>query len=429
LEYQVDLCETILSNENDPHAHRWLLDTDLVLSRVRDIKQRLALRHSWSVPAKGEPVTMPVVNRDTYPQAGHRVNMTPVTTLKSPSFRRQHPHIFNEELIEAKTRASMEDEWRRDLVDERIIEIFHLEGVYVIDESLILDNHLRVIANASDAYTDAEIDRALEAVQRDEEARTLPHIVKPTIVAKRRAAHHYSRYLMEMLPMACIAGRAFDSSGALYLVHRVPPPSQDVVFRSFRLLGISLERLVVQEFGQPMFFEHLLIAQGLTEHGKYMSPLSVIAAEQMAKKTFDIATTMPGRRYDKVFVRRMPGCQPGGALLNEAEVAARLSSRGFYVTEAGSLTLEQQIMTFRGARTVVGVSGAGMTNIAFCERGTNVTVLCPAMSPEVFFWFIATHKGLGYSEIRGAQPSYDTPNSQEGGFVLSERDIQYLESL
>jgi hypothetical protein len=51
------------------------------------------------------------------------------------------------------------------------------------------------------------------------------------------------------------------------------------------------------------------------------------------------------------------------------------------------------------------------------------------MSPEVFFWFIATHKGLGYSEIRGAQPSYDTPNSQEGGFVLSERDIQYLESL
>ena len=140
-----------------------------------------------------------------------------------------------------------------------------------------------MIANASDAYTDEEIDRALEVVQREEEARILPHFGEPTIVSKRRAAHNYGHYLMEMLPMAVLARRAFNSSDARYLVHRVPPPSQDVVFRSFRLLGISLDRLLVQDFGQPMFFERLFIVRGLTEHGKYMSPLSAVAVEEMAK--------------------------------------------------------------------------------------------------------------------------------------------------
>ena len=87
---------------------------------------------------------MPVVNRSTHPQAGQRVNVTPAATLKSPPFRRQYPHILNKELIEANTRAWMEGLWR--FIDERAVEIFQLERVYVVDECLILDNQLRVIA-------------------------------------------------------------------------------------------------------------------------------------------------------------------------------------------------------------------------------------------------------------------------------------------
>jgi capsular polysaccharide biosynthesis protein len=323
----------------------------------------------------------------------------------------------------------MEAMWRRDFIGERTVEIFQLQRVYVVDECLILDDQLRVIANASDEYTDDEINRAIAAIQRGEESRTLPHHGTPTIVAKRRAAHNYGHFLMEMLPMAIIASRLIASTEAVYLVHRVPPASQDVIFRSFRLMGVSLERLLVQGFGEPMFFEQLIIVRGLTEHGKYMSPLSVVAVDEMAKKVFDIATTMPGRRYDKVFVRRVPGWKRGRALLNEDEVATRLGARGYYVTEPGSLTLEQQIMTFRGARQVVGVCGAAMTNIAFCTRGASATLLFPAMFPDVFFWFIATHKGVAYSEIRGAQQTYDGPASWESGFTISEQDIRYLETL
>ena len=369
------------------------------------------------------------IDRELYPQAGQVVRAEPSGKVRSPSFRRVYPRVRNKELIQPDTLAWMEAEWRKDFFDERAIEVFYLQRVYVIDECLILDQELRVIENASDEYTDEEIARAIEAVQRGERARTLPHYGEPTIVAKRRAAHNYGHYLMEMLPMAVIASRLFNSKDAFYLVHRVPPPSQDVVFRSFRLLNVSLDRLLVQGFGEPMFFEHLLVVRGLTEHGKYMSPLATLAVEKMAGRHFDIATTMPGRSHEKVFVRRVPGWQRGRALLNEDEVAARLEARGYYVTEPGSQTLEQQIMTFRSAQRIVGVCGAAMTNIAFAQRGAQAILLFPAMFPDVFFWFIATHKGLAYSEIRGAQPVPDGPGSWESGFTLSELDIQYLENL
>jgi capsular polysaccharide biosynthesis protein len=323
----------------------------------------------------------------------------------------------------------METEWRRDFFEEGHIEIFHLQQVYVFDECLILDKELRVVANASDNYTEEEISRAIEAIRKGENCGTLPHYGEPTIVAKRRAAHNYGHYLMEMLPMAVIAAKTSNVRDALYLVHRVPPPSQDVVFRSFRLLDVKLDRLLVQDFGQPIFFEHLLIVRGLSEHGKYMSPLAISAVEQMAKRTFDNATSMPGRLCDKVFVRRVPGWQRGRALLNEDEVAARLHARGYYVAEPGSLTLEQQIMTFRSARKIIGVCGAAMTNIAFAQQGAQAILLFPAMFPDVFFWFIATHKGIAYSEVRGAQPVPTGPGSWESGFTLTESDIRYLETL
>jgi hypothetical protein len=70
-----------------------------------------------------------------------------------------------------------------------------------------------------------------------------------------------------------------------------------------------------------------------------------------------------------------------------------------------------------------------MANIAFCKPGATVTLLFPAMFPDVFFWFIATHKRLNYTEIRGRQISYDSPNSWERGFCLDEKDIQFLETL
>ena len=132
-------------------------------------------------------------------------------------------------------------------------------------------------------------------------------------------------------------------------------------------------------------------------------------------------------------MRRIPGWNAGRPLHNEAEVAARLSRLGFVGVEPGTMSLEEQIRTFHAADHVVGVGGAAMTNIVFCrEPGTKVTMLWPASFPDKLILlgiFVATHRRLNYLELRCQQTVTEGTESLNGGFTLSEADIQYLEAV
>lgn len=63
---------------------------------------------------------------------------------------------------------------------------------------------------------------------------------------------------------------------------------------------------------------------------------------------------------------------------NKAAVIEEVRNRGYEMVPPGMLNFNEQIQIFRSARIVVGVHGAGMTNIIFCEPGTIVYELVPA---------------------------------------------------
>jgi capsular polysaccharide biosynthesis protein len=122
------------------------------------------------------------------------------------------------------------------------------------------------------------------------------------------------------------------------------------------------------DFREPVRFEEVMFFTGLAKHGTYLSPLAVQAV-------VDMAATIPPGGYRKLLVRRVPGWRRGRELVNEGDIARRLAARGFHVIEPGSMPLEHQIAAFKGAEHVVGSIGACMANIAFCQPGTNVTLL------------------------------------------------------
>jgi capsular polysaccharide biosynthesis protein len=358
---------------------------------------------------------------NSYPLAGQKTTLRPAATIKSPSFSTHYPQIRNVGLVRNGPKAAMEVSWNRGLFPERDIEIFQIKGAYFWNECLILDDDLRVIENASDAYTEDEISRAIIDIKNGLAAQRLPHFVGPGIVTGRRAIGNYGHFLMEMLPMA-VTGREFcEGKEPLYLVHRVGPALVDVILRSFRLLGVRLDHIRMSGAGEPMHFEELVIVRGLTAHGTYMSPLCVNAVASLAQNI------VPQDRK-KLFIKRVPGWKRGRVLLNEEEVSLRLSSEGYLPIEPSGLTFEQQMALFRGADHVVGVSGAAMTNIVFCRPGTRITNLVPGNFPDTFFWFIAAHKELSYEELRG-EPAGDDPSDLSANFSVSEDDIKWLMTL
>jgi capsular polysaccharide biosynthesis protein len=354
-----------------------------------------------------------------FPHAGKKTTAQPFEVLSSPAFAVEYPHIINPHLLDPGARAGMEESWKKGIFPERKLEIFHLKDVYLIDESLILDKDLRVIENAGDYHDDEEIERAIAVIRKDLEAMRLPHFVSG-IVSKRRAAGNYGHFLLELLPLAVIGRRLSPAYDPVHIIHYAEAPLQDVMFRSFRLLGVSLSRVLVRDFGQPIHLADAIVVRGLSVHGTYMSPLAVQAVEEMA-------ASVPAGPHKKIFVRRVPGWNRGRALLNQEQVCARMEDLGFVTIEPGEMTLEQQISVFRGADEVIGVSGAAMTNIVFCRPGTQVKMLVPARFPDTFFWFIATHKRLKFTELRAAQLPGEEPDPWKADFTLSEADIQYLE--
>ena len=261
----------------------------------------------------------------------------------------------------------------------------------------------------------------MSAIAQRVAANTLPHLPGHGVVAKRRAANNYGHFLLEMIPMAVAGATACEGDPPVFLLHRVDPPMLDVALRAFRLLGEQPRRLILADFLEPLHVERLVIVRGLIDHGKYMSPLCVSSVNQLS------ATIPPGERK-RLFVRRRPGWQRGRRMVNETELASRLEALGFVSIEPGELTLEEQIAAFSGADEVVGVIGAAMTNIVFCGPGTRVVMLASAHFPDTFFWFIAMHKGLRYSEIRG-DPLTGAEVDTRSDFRIRDADIAWLESL
>jgi len=355
------------------------------------------------------------MSETSWPRAGRRVRVEPAVLLPSPAFASHYPRVRNLELIDPGPRNAMEQSWKRGVFPAGQIEVFDLPGAYVIDECLVLDRHLQIIENASDIYSEAEIARAIAAIQAHEAAHTLPHYDRPGIVSKRRAANNYGHFLMEMLPMAVLGQLCAGTSDVWYIVHHVLAPTLDAVFRAFRLLGVPMSRVLVPTWSEPVWFDRLIIVRGLTSHGTFMSPLALFGTERLVQALIARDGGIPDPRYERIFVRRVPGWGRGRDMHNEEEVARRLGTLGFVDIEPGVMSLEEQIHAFASARHVVGVVGAAMTNIAFCRPATKVTMLCPGTFPDTFFWYIATHRQLDYLEIRGDQTVTEGLNSWEAG--------------
>ncbi len=96
------------------------------------------------------------------------------------------------------------------------------------------------------------------------------------------------------------------------------------------------------------------------------------------------------------------------ALLNEAELVTALEERDFLVVEPELLTFPEQVSTFREARVIVGLGGAGMFNVIFSRPGTRVISIESSMA------FVHGHANLfasmkhRYGFILGRQDLDDT---------------------
>lgn len=323
--------------------------------------------------------------------------------LASPEFSPAKPDIINPELTPASVFAAVAAQ-REPVFASRTVTAWLLHDVFVACEGLVFDRHGALYQPSITQHAEVDIDWAASQVRAAIAGATVPEHDGPLVLGKKRGAANYGHWLMEMLPMLHLVLGRVQGERLGVLVHDVGDPQLgEVMQSSMRRAGIADARVrISNQF--PVRVRRLILVDGLTRHGTYMSPLVRACHERLAH---DVS----GSGHERVFIARGDGMRRDFA--RAAELEALAEKKGFHVLRTAGTTLVQQIGAVRDARIIAGAMGAAMTSIAFARPAAQVLMFAGAAMPDTFFWFIANHFGHHYREIRcrqqdgGSDASYD----------------------
>ncbi len=131
----------------------------------------------------------------------------------------------------------------------------------------------------------------------------------------------------------------------------------------------------------------------------------------------------PARPGRKLMISRADAARR--TILNWEEVLPVFQRHGFEVVVLGPLATEAQIALFRDAAQVVGVHGAGLTNILFAPRDCVVLEILPPLSASWSYWQLASGLGQRYAALIADDPELPRPSytNWQHGAAHNWRDI------
>jgi capsular polysaccharide biosynthesis protein len=129
-----------------------------------------------------------------------------------------------------------------------------------------------------------------------------------------------------------------------------------------------------------------------------------------------------------LFIARRKGGKR--VLLNEGDVVKALEFKNFKVIYLEELSVQQQVKLFYNAGQIIGVHGAGLTNLLFSRPGCFVLELFPINYVNQCYWTIASYNELTYAYLlgEGNDITDEINHLVDGDFCVSvEKLLQLLE--
>jgi capsular polysaccharide biosynthesis protein len=315
-----------------------------------------------------------------------------VVEFESPAFGMMPPRLVHKEIIPPEVLRSMESSWNLDSFPRRTVRLSSLEHVYVVEEGLVFNAEGELYRETVTQHDAAEIGAGHAAVMAAIASGTSAH-TGSHVLCKKRGADNFGHWLMEMLPKAYFAKMLAPIGPLRYLVPLVNGQLAEVIATSLSMLGIEDDAQIAVG-REPIYVDRLLVVDGLSDHGVFMSPLVMNCIDAVAARV----KTGPSR---KLYITR--GNIASRRFTNDAVVRHRAEASGYTLLDPATLSFYDQISAFKGATDIIGVMGAALTNMAFAPAGARITGFAPALMPDTFFWFIAGLKSQTYSEIRCRQ--------------------------
>ncbi|ABD00003.1 TPR repeat protein [Synechococcus sp. JA-3-3Ab] len=223
----------------------------------------------------------------------------------------------------------------------------------------------------------------------------LPHLPPPIpldgpVALLPLGAVNYFHWMVDILPALDLLRRAgFLEKDLPILLHGYQGKPFQV--QSLAALGIPTERLLsFEQVGGSHLQAQNLIVPSLAGPVGCLTPRGWKVLQQLVPLGQAADPLLPRRVY---ISRRAARWR---RVINEAEVLEALRPWGFVPVQLEVLSLAEQIALMQKAEAVMGIHGAGLTNLAFCQPGTVAIEIFPSNAVLPYFWSLAQVVGLNY---------------------------------
>jgi len=122
----------------------------------------------------------------------------------------------------------------------------------------------------------------------------------------------------------------------------------------------------------------------------------------------------------KIFIDRSDSLSSHCKIINYEETIFLLKKYNFEILQLSRLNLIQQINVFNNAYIVIGVHGAGLTNLAFCKKKTKVIEIRNRPNPNKIFEKISFYNKLKYKLIL----ENEIKNNEKGDLFININNLE-----
>jgi len=309
--------------------------------------------------------------------------------IVSPPFLLHPPVIKHAGRIGADMRQGLQQTWKRIGFAGRTVQLRAMHNVVVAGEGVVLRADLSFALHVEGVHSAQDIAAAQAATQAARRRGRMRRIAGEVALCRRPGSNNYGHWLVEMLPLAFMTAERV-SRPVRFMVQAAEEKLAGAMRQGLDRIGVW-QSLRIEAGPEPVLVERLLVIEGLTSHGAYISPLIMDCFDRIAR-----GVEAGGAK--RIFVSR--GAAPTRRLADEAGVIARAASRGFAAVAPGTMSFSAQVASFKGARRIVGIMGATLANVVFAQPGAVVHALAPAAMPDTFFYLLCALRRIRFIDVR-----------------------------
>lgn len=269
--------------------------------------------------------------------------------------------------------------------------------IFEIKNARIWGNNGTVIVN--DKFYIKELNRSLPSVKRNP-IFYQHNIIKPKLlkgsaaIVTSVAGDVFYHWMIDILPRLIQLQKHEQYSKIEYFI--LNKISHQFQIDTLNQLEIPKSKIieVANLFDYHFEIESLIFPSFTSEFNK-----SSILTIKLLQNTFNLNIAEPNNFSQYIYLSRR--AVNSRILLQEEEIYAILSKKGFERFYAEDYSIKDQIGIFKNAKVIIGPHGSGFTNIVFCKPHTIIIDICAPEWINDCFKGISELNNLKYHRILG----------------------------